>query len=341
MKTQKIVRAIAEEPPAPTRPPRAPALLDLRGDDATDALAQLRADLCLPHPAIAPKYFYDPLGATLFEAITRLPEYYLTRTEAALLAEHGSAIAGHILDSTTTRAGEATLIDLGAGNGDKAEDWIVAVQPRRYIAVDIALAGLPAALERLQQRHPAVEMMGVGCDFSRHLRLPPHEGTPIFLYPGSSIGNFSPEAAGAFLRQVHAASAGGGLLIGVDLVKPRALLEAAYDDALGVTAAFNRNVLLHVNRLIGADFAPADWSHVAFFDAVHSRMEMHLEARRAVAVSWPGGGRTFEKGLRIHTENSYKWRVDDFAALLQQSGFRDQRHWTDARGHFAVFWAVC
>jgi dimethylhistidine N-methyltransferase len=341
MKTQKIGRAVAVQAIAPAPSPRTPALLDLRADDATDALAQLRADLCGPHAAIAPKYFYDPLGASLFEAITRLPEYYLTRTEAALLAEHGSAIAAHILDSTATRGGEATLIDLGAGNGDKAGDWIAALQARRYIAVDIALAGLPAALERLQQRHPAVEMLGVGCDFSRHLRLPPHDGTPIFLYPGSSIGNFSPDAAGAFLRQVHAAGAGGGLLIGVDLVKPRAILEAAYDDALGVTAAFNRNVLLHVNRLIGADFDLADWSHVAFFDSGHSRIEMHLEARRSVAVRWPGGGRTFGKGLRIHTENSYKWRVDDFALLLQQSGFRDGRHWTDAQGHFAVFWALC
>lgn len=160
------------------------------------------------------------------------------------------------------------------------------------------------------------------------------------FYPGSSICNFTPADALRFLRQVHANSHGGGLLIGVDLVKPRDVLELAYDDLLQVTAAFNRNLLRNLQRLTGADFSIANWKHVAFFEAVASRIEMHLEARRDVTVRWPEGERHFVAGQRIHTENSYKWRLDNFAALLKEAGFRDLRHWTDERGWFAVFLAA-
>jgi uncharacterized SAM-dependent methyltransferase len=159
------------------------------------------------------------------------------------------------------------------------------------------------------------------------------------FYPGSSIGNFSPSEALAFLRQVQGACQGGGLLIGVDLVKPVDVLEAAYDDALGVTAAFNRNVLSHVNAIAGTNFMLDDWRHVAFFEPVASRIEMHLEAVRDVMLHWPAGQRRFAAGERIHTENSYKWRVDDFAGLLQEAGFSASRHWIDERGWFAVFLA--
>ena len=129
------------------------------------------------------------------------------------------------------------------------------------------------------------------------------------------------------------------MLIGVDRVKPREVLEPAYDDALGVTAAFNRNLLLHVNRLIGADFSPAQWRHVGLFNPAHSRIEMHLEAREAQTVRWPGGEQHFATGERLHTENSYKWEPADFQALLQEAGFGAARHWTDERGWFSVFWA--
>jgi dimethylhistidine N-methyltransferase len=324
--------------PPPTL--RAPAILDLRGDDATDGLTRLRADLAGEPPCIEPKFFYDPLGASLFEAITRLPEYYLTRTEDAIAAEYSPAIAAHIRETTPSRARQTTLIDLGAGSCEKASRWITELQAQRYVAVDIALAGLPAALDRLQQQHPDVDLVGVGCDFSRQLRLPTLPGAAIVLYPGSSIGNFSPAQARHFLGEVHAACAGGGLLIGVDLIKPAAVLEAAYDDALGVTAAFNRNVLLHVNRLLGADFRLQDWSHAAFYNPAEQRVEMHLEARRTVSVTWPGGGRRFAKGMRIHTENSYKWDPDAFGQLLAASGFGHQRRWSDPQEQFAVFWAA-
>ena len=142
-----------------------------------------------------------------------------------------------------------------------------------------------------------------------------------------------------FSLRVRERASGGGLLIGVDLVKAASVLEPAYDDALGVTAAFNRNALLHLNRLIGSDFAPHQWKHVAFFDAAASRIEMHLEAREALAVSWPGGGRRFAAGERIHTENSCKYTAGAFAELLVAAGFAAPRCWSDRDGWFAVFWA--
>jgi len=327
---------MTETPSAPT----GPTIVDLRGNDAMDALAQLRAGLAHASPFIEPKYFYDPLGASLFDAITRLPEYYLTRAESELIERHGGAIAAAIRGDLAAAGAEATLVDLGAGSCAKAGAWFGALPVGQYVAVDIALDFLVPALERLQRLHPHMAMLGVGCDFSRRLLLPPLQGVPVFLYPGSSIGNFPPPAALRFLSEVCAACAGGGLLVGVDLVKDRQILESAYNDALGVTAAFNRNVLLHVNRRIGADFRLEDWQHRAWFAPDQNRIEMHLEALRDLTVSWPGGGRRFVRGSRIHTENSYKWTIADFARLLQESGFSGHRHWTDPRDQFAVFWAT-
>jgi dimethylhistidine N-methyltransferase len=236
----------------------------------------------------------------------------------------------------------ATLVDLGAGNCAKAAGLLESFAPARYVAVDISVAFLRQALGSLQAQHPGLPMVGVGMDFSSAFSLPAQAGAGphVLFYPGSSIGNFTPEAALHFLQQLRSACDGGGLLIGVDLCKPRALLEPAYDDALGVTAAFNRNLLMHLNAMIGSDFKLADWQHVAFFNETDSRIEMHLQALRAVAVRWPGGERRFAKDERIHTENSYKWRQADFAKLLLSAGFAQTRAWTDERGWFAVFWAA-
>ncbi len=180
-------------------------------------------------------------------------------------------------------------------------------------------------------------------DFSHSPALPagllqPRD-RPVFFYPGSSIGNFTPAQAEAFLATLRAQASGGGLLIGVDLVKPREVLEAAYDDALGVTAAFNLNLLRHLNRVVDTDFDPAQWRHVAFFDDASSRIEMHLEARRALVVRWPGGERPFTAGERLHTENSYKYTTESFEALLARAGFRRSRCWTSPDRWFAVLWA--
>jgi len=234
------------------------------------------------------------------------------------------------------------LVDLGAGNCEKAARLFAPFDVRRYVAVDISVDYLRDSLGILRRQHPHMELLGVGMDFSAHLALPTEAGPGprLMFYPGSSIGNFAPDEALVFLRQVQAAAQGGGLLIGVDLVKPGAILEAAYDDPLQVTAAFNRNLLLNLRRLAGAEFSLTDWKHVAFFNQTESRIEMHLEALRDATVRWPGGERRFAAGERIHTENSYKWRIADFAALLEAAGFRALRHWTDERNWFAVFLAA-
>ena len=295
-----------------------------------------RAALLAARPTIAPKYFYDALGSRLFEAITELAEYYPTRTEAAIFAAHRDAMRAACGTG-------AVLVDLGAGNCAKAEALFPALEPKRYIAVDVSVEFLRESLARVQRAHPRLDVVGLGQDFSAGVDVPAEllaEGAPLFFYPGSSIGNFTREEAFDFLRGIRARAAGGGLLIGVDLVKPRAVLEAAYDDALGVTAAFNLNALRHLDAAIGTDFRPRQWRHVAFYDDAKSRIEMHLEAREALVVRWPGGERRFAEGERIHTENSYKYTVEGFASLLRDAGFREPRPWTDANGWFAVFHAA-
>ncbi len=296
--------------------------------------AELLAGLTAVHASVSPKFLYDALGSRLFEAICELPEYYPTRTEAAIFAGAAAGIAAAV-------GTVGTLVDLGAGNCAKASRLFGTLQPRRYLAVDISVDFLRDALVALQRAHPGLDMAGLGLDFSQSLALPVDSivGRPVFFYPGSSIGNFHPPQALRFLREVHAHAQGGGLLIGVDLVKPAGLLEPAYDDALGVTAAFNLNLLRHLNRLLDADSDPRQWRHVACFDAAVSRVEMHLEARTDLRVAWSGGERRFAAGERIHTESSYKYTLQGFSALLANAGFHSVQHWTDERGWFAVYWA--
>lgn len=296
---------------------------------------QIIDKLLTAHACIASKYFYDTLGSRLFELITLLPEYYPTRIEQALLERHADAIARSL-------GSDAVLVDLGAGNCEKARRLIPALQPRQYVAVDISTEFLESALRELQQAFPGIDMLAVGADLSVDLVLPApvHAASRVFFYPGSSIGNFDAEDAVALLSRIRRLCAdSGGLLIGVDLVKDHAILEAAYDDGLGITAAFNRNALNHVNRLIGSDFYPRDWKHRAIYNHAQSRIEMHLEAVRDNTVHWPGGGRRFAVGERIHTENSYKYRLEDFKAMLNQAGFSEIRTWTDDRQWFAVCYA--
>ena len=299
--------------------------------------AVLRTALVGERPAVPARFLYDELGSRLFDAITLLPEYYPTRTEAALLQEHLPAIAA------AAPVVGATLIDLGAGNCEKAARLFPVVRPEQYVAVDISVEFLRVALRRLQFEHPQIDMLGVGTDFSRRLELPAavRAQRRLFFYPGSSIGNFTPDEATGFLRRLRAHTEPDSVLwIGVDLQKPREVLERAYDDELGVTAAFNRNLLRHVNRLAGTNFVPADWRHIALYAADRGRVEMHLEATHELQVTWPGGERRFAAGDRIHTENSYKYTRDSFAAVLQAAGFTTAGVWTDAKGWFAFFAAV-
>jgi L-histidine Nalpha-methyltransferase len=308
------------------------------GDDRALA-AEAAAGLRQVPAQVSPKFFYDALGSRLFEAITALPEYYPTRTEAAIFEAHAPAIAAAVLARTGERP---PMVDLGAGNCAKAARLFGRLAPRRYVAVDISVDFVRQALLALHREHPTVQMIGLGLDFSARLQLPQalNDGPMLVFYPGSSIGNFAPGEALRLLRQAREVAAGGALLIGVDLIKPTALLEAAYDDDLGVTAAFNLNLLKHLNRLLGADFDVRGWRHVARFDEHASRIEMHLQARDAVSVHWHGGERRFAAGERIHTENSYKWTVASFGALLRDAGFGDVQCWTDARHWFGVFTAV-
>lgn len=322
--------------PHVTAAPARPRLIELYRPDPATVRADLLAGLASPTAVIAPKYFYDALGARLFAAITELPEYYLTRTEASIFASNLPAIA------QAYGVRDCTLIDLGAGNCEKAGRMFRILRPSAYVALDISVDYLAASLECLQREYPAMQMLGVGVDFTRRLVLPDEvaRARRLFFYPGSSIGNFGPDEAVRFLAQIRAAlDDGGALLVGVDLVKEKATLDAAYDDALGITAAFNRNVLNHVNRLAGTDFNSAEWRHVAFYDPQQQRIEMHLEARHALTVHWTNTERRFSAGERIHTENSYKYRPDQFGALLKAAGFSALQRWTDACERFALFLA--
>jgi L-histidine Nalpha-methyltransferase len=301
--------------------------------------AELQQGLLAANATTSPKYLYDALGSRLFEAITELPEYYPTRVEASIFEQFLPEIA------KTVGLGH-TLIDLGAGNCEKAARMFEALRPAKYVAVDISVEFLKQALTSLQRQNPDLPMLGLGMDFSSYLTLPSGvdieagKGSRLFFYPGSSIGNFTPADAMPFLKQIHSTCNGrGGLLIGVDLVKSSKVLQAAYDDALGVTAAFNRNMLMHINKLLGSDFNINQWQHRAFFNTELSRIEMHLDALQDLKVRWSGGEREFAKGQGIHTENSYKYTVDSFTQLLRNAGFSAVKPWQDANQQFCVFWA--
>lgn len=294
--------------------------------------AELSAALLAPQPQLPPKYLYDELGSRLFSAICALPEYYPTRTEGAILRAHIGEIA-----RATGRG--VTLIDLGAGNCEKAAALFPALQPAQYVPVDISVEFLRDAVAALRCRFPQMDMFGIGSDFSVALALPPQVRSErrLFFYPGSSLGNFTPDAAAAFLGRVReACDRKGGLLIGIDLVKDAHVLEAAYDDAVGLTAAFNRNLLQHLNDLLGSDFDARQWGHRAVFNAEQSRVEMHLDALQDINVRWPRGERRFRRGESLHTESSYKYSLEGFRQLLERAGFGRVRSWTDERGWFLV-----
>jgi L-histidine N-alpha-methyltransferase len=308
-------------------------------DPAASSLATEAEAGLLAHPAHShPKLFYDALGSHLFSAITELPEYDLQRCEAAVFARHGGAIAAALRDCLPARP---SLIDLGAGSCAKGERLFALCDPGRYIAVDIAIDFLRQSLACLQRAHPQLELHGVALDFAASLVLPEALCAPgsLVFYPGSSIGNFAQAEARRLLAQARALSQGGALLIGVDLVKGIDEMEAAYDDALGVTAAFNLNLLRRFNALLGANFEPRQWQHLALWNEAEQRIEMHLEAREALRVDWHGQIRMFLKGERIHTESAYKWPVDAFAALLREAGYTAVQAWTDERQRFALLLA--
>ncbi len=308
---------------------------EISGARRHETQSELAAGLLATAAHISPKYFYDAMGSILFEAICELPEYYPTRTEAEIFTRHMSEMAQVI-------GAGATLIDLGAGNCAKAASLFTHLHPQQYVPIDISVDHLHESVARLQQRFPHIEMTPLGLDFSRQWFLPDEVRSDkrVFFYPGSSIGNFDQDHALAFLRQLRAScDIDGGILIGVDLIKDQAILDAAYDDALGLTSAFNLNCLRHVNRILGSNFDVQQWRHLGFFNAQLGRIEMHLQALADVVVTWPGGARNFSEGERIHTENSYKYTIPAFLHLLEQAGFGNARSWNDPLNWFSVIYA--
>lgn len=285
-------------------------------------------------PFIAPKFFYDDIGSRLFEVITLLDEYYPTRVEKWIMQHYANDIASAV-------GACDVLLDLGAGNCAKASALFDSIKPKKYRALDISKDFLELAVADLQKRFPHIEMEAQACDLSESLEFPDLRGEKkCFFYPGSSIGNFDPSKASQFFQNIVALCGdSGGLLIGVDLVKDRDTLYRAYNDSLGVTAAFNRNTLLHMNRLLNSNFALSDWEHYAIFNETQSRIEMYLRALRDTELMWPSGSLHFKAGDLIHTENSYKYTNTSFTQMLRDAGFKNTTTWTDDKGYFLVCYA--
>jgi len=305
-------------------------------DDASER-GRVIAALAATPASIDPRYFYDELGCALYGAICRLPEYYPTRTEAALFREHREAIASAI-------GPVSQFVDLGAGDCCKGQAWLAFLSPGRYVAVDIAGPEIEKSLARMAPDFPEMEMLGVVADFTAGLPLDDllDSAPTLFFYPGSSIGNFHPDDALGFLQRICALCAsrpGSALLIGVDGKKRKGVLDAAYDDGLGVTAAFNKNALLHLNARFGFDFVHEGFAHRGFYNEKAGRIEMHLEALREQVVNLGGRERRFAQGERIHTENSYKYHAPEFERLLAQAGFTSVERWESEGGGYFVFHA--
>ena len=296
-------------------------------------LDDVMAGLSRPQKTLPPKYFYDAQGCALFEAICGLPEYYLTRAEIALM--HGQ------VGDMARRIGPAcVLIEYGSGSGRKTRILIGAIEPVAYVPIDIARGQLGATAAEIARDFPRLRVIAVCADYSRPLALPELDdlrARRIVYFPGSTIGNFTPAEAAAFLAVAREqAGVGGGLLIGVDLKKDTARLDAAYNDARGVTAGFNLNLLARINRELGADFDLSAFRHHAFYDEAAGRIEMHLESVKAQAVTIGSRVIRFREGETIHTENSYKYSVREFQKLAQAAGLAPVECWMDAERLFSV-----
>lgn len=299
---------------------------------------EVAAGLRRPQKELSPKWFYDRRGSELFEEITRLPEYYPTRTERALLHEH---IPGWVADHLPR-----TLVELGAGAADKTRAILDAMREvidgRVYVPMDISGEFLEGVATALREDYPRTEIRPLVGDMARSLDLPSDlPGPVLFALLGGTIGNFPDDEAVALLRRVREVMAEDDrLLMGFDLVKDVAVLEAAYNDAAGVTAAFNLNVLAVLNRELAADFPPAHFEHRAFFDPDEKRIEMHLVATRPLTVTVPGAGEfSFEEGETVRTEVSCKYDRARVDALFAAAGLH-RRRWADADPGFALVLAA-
>jgi dimethylhistidine N-methyltransferase len=304
------------------------------GAAATEFLRDVLRGLSGPRKELPCKYFYDEAGSRLFECICALPEYYPTRCELAILGRHGPEIARLL-------GPRCALVEYGSGSGLKTRRLLDRLpDAAAYVPVDISREHLLRSAGALARRYPALEVVPVCADFTRPFALPAWRGPAarrVVYFSGSTIGNFGPAEATALLAGIaRLVGPGGGLLIGVDLKKDRAILEPAYDDAQGVTAAFNLNLLARINRELGADFALARFRHHARYDEAHGRIEMHLVSLERQRAHVGGRAFLFEAGETICTEHSYKYDREGFTALAAEAGLRVERVWTDDQGLYSV-----
>ena len=309
-------------------------LLDLE-PAASDFLAEAIAGLSKSPRTLPSKFFYDEPGSELFQQISALPEYYVTRTETEILRANIAEMARSI-------GGGAELVGFGTGAGIKTRMLLECLEdPVAYVPVDISKQRLVQSAEELSEAMPHLEILPVCADYLQSMRLPIPSRRPAHVavyFPGSTIGNLEPAPARDFLRRVcRLCAPSGGLLIGVDLQKPREVLETAYNDAAGVTAEFNRNLLVRANRELGTDFDLPQWRHRAVYNEQEGRIEMHLISEQEQIVHVGDAAFGFAAGEKIITEFSYKHTLEGFTALAESAGFRLARTWTDSQQWFAVF----
>lgn len=285
--------------------------------------------------AISPKYFYDAAGSRLFDRICELPEYYPTRTEFGILTRHLDEIAAKI-------GPDVEILEFGAGSLHKVRLLLdVLERPVRYMPIDISQDHLADCARDLRAAYPQLDVLPVVADYTKGVVLPPQHpraARRMGFCPGSALSNFTPEEGEFFLRVMAGELRGGSLLLGVDLVKSPDVLHAAYNDAQGVTAQFNLNVLVRANRELGANFVLDQFAHSAFYNAPLRRIEMHLVSRCRQQVTLAGQTYAFEEGDTLHTENSYKFTVDSLRALAARAGFTPGPMWMDPQRQFLVHW---
>ncbi len=299
-----------------------------------DFVPEIELGLLTQSASISPKFLYDSLGSHLFTAITLLPEYYPTSTEKNIFIQYRNQI-------TDAVGIGGTLIDLGAGNCQKAESFFDYLKPSNYLAIDFSVEYLQDALNKLSGKYPHILMQCIGMDFSKQLLIPSSisANKRTFFYPGSSIGNFLSSEALKLLSQIKRQANDGGLLIGVDLMKEDSVLMSAYDDPLKITAAFNLNILRSINTHLGSNFRVDQFRHKVKINHADNRIELYLEVLEDLTVSWPGNSRVFKSGDLIHTENSHKYTIESIKKLLKNAGFETTQIWTDPKDYFAVIYA--
>ncbi|SAL52779.1 methyltransferase [Caballeronia peredens] len=288
--------------------------------------------------SVAPKYFYDSTGSALFDRICELPEYYPARTEFNILRSNASQIVEQM-------GAHVNIIEFGAGSLAKIRVLLDAfspdMAPDRFIPIDISVQHLEDSAQSLRRAYPCLEVLPIPADYMKSEQLAYVEemrGRKVGFFPGSSIGNFTPHETVAFLRRAQKMLAGGGLLVGVDLIKDGQILHHAYNDSAGITAAFNLNLLVRANAELGADFDLGRFEHRAFYNEPMQRMEMHLVSLRRQTVRVAGHDFRFDEGETIHTENSYKFTVEGFQDIATAAGFRPGPVWVDDACLFSVHW---